>query len=185
MFIFFQLLLGWLYGHFVEYFMHRWVFHNRKIFKSAFKYHYSQHHARSRRGVMLDVTTLRKPSVKDFEAMALLGGVLLHSPLILFVPYFFAMVCYSAIAYYLVHRRSHQDFEWARKHIPWHYDHHMSSESSKNWGVRSDIFDRLLGTRKVYKGLPVEIIKYRNYEFRGYYALRPHRDKRRRHKEIN
>ena len=87
MFIFFQLLLGWLYGHFVEYFMHRWVFHNRKLFKTAFNYHYSQHHARSRRGVMLDVTTLRKPHVKDFESMALLGGVLLHSPFIFIFPY--------------------------------------------------------------------------------------------------
>ena len=182
MFVLLQLFIGWLYGHFVEYFVHRWVFHNQKLFKSAFKYHYSQHHARSRRGVMLDVTTLRKPRVRDFESLALLFGVVLHLPVVFIFPYFYAMVCYSAVAYYLIHRRSHQDFEWARRYIPWHYDHHLGPDSNKNWGVRSDIFDRILGTRKVYKGSPVEIIKYRNYEYRGYYALRPHRDKRRKHK---
>jgi hypothetical protein len=31
---------------------------------------------------------------------------------------------YSAGNYYYVHRRAHLEPEWAKRTIPWHYDHH-------------------------------------------------------------
>lgn len=34
-----------------------------------------------------------------------------------------------------MHRRSHLEPEWAKKRIPWHYDHHMNSNQDANWCV--------------------------------------------------
>ncbi len=41
-------------------------------------------------------------------------------------------VFYSAANYYYVHRRAHLKPEWAKKTIPWHYDHHMNSNQDAN-----------------------------------------------------
>ena len=56
---------------------------------------------------------------------------------------------YCAGNYYYVHRRSHLEPEWARKRIPWHYDHHMNSNQDANWGVTRPWFDYIMGTRVV------------------------------------
>jgi len=185
MFVFLQLLIGWLYGHFFEYAAHRWVFHNRKYFPRAFRNHYAQHHARSKRGVMVDVSAYKKISFSDFEFRALALGVLLHSPIAFWFPYFFLAIIYSAISYYYIHKRAHRDYIWGRKHLSWHYDHHMGKNSNMNWAVRLPIFDHLLRTREVYKGTMPEILRYRNYHYTGHYAIRSRRHKRRAYPEID
>ena len=77
------------------------------------------------------------------------------------------------------------DYVWARKHLPWHYDHHMGKNSNKNWAVRLPIFDYLLGTREIYKGTMPETIRYRNYHYTGNYAIRSHRHKRRAYPDVD
>ncbi len=170
-----EIFIGWVYGHFVEYAAHRWLFHNRKL-KSFFKHHYSQHHARARKGIMLD--PLVKDIAKDFELRGLLLILLLHSPLFLWYPYLYATLIYSAVSYLVVHRLTHRDDEFARRFYPWHYDHHMAKDQNVNWGVRSQMFDRLFGTRVVYAGTEKEITRYRNYKAFGRYALRSRSNKR-------
>lgn len=56
---------------------------------------------------------------------------------------------YSAVNYYYIHRRAHLEPMWAKKKIPWHYDHHMNSNQDANWCVTKPWFDYLLGTRVV------------------------------------
>jgi len=56
---------------------------------------------------------------------------------------------YSAGNYYYVHRRAHLEPEWAKKRIPWHYDHHMNSNQDANWCVTRPWFDYVMGTRVV------------------------------------
>lgn len=56
---------------------------------------------------------------------------------------------YSACHYYYVHRRAHLEPEWARKKIPWHYDHHMNSNQDANWCVTKPWFDYVMGTRVI------------------------------------
>ena len=56
---------------------------------------------------------------------------------------------YSAGNYYYIHRRAHLEPEWAKKKIPWHYDHHMNSNQDANWCVTKPWFDYLLGTRVI------------------------------------
>jgi hypothetical protein len=64
-------------------------------------------------------------------------------------PFFVLGAWYSAGHYYYVHRRSHLDPEWARKHVPWHYDHHMNTNQDANWCVTRPWFDYLMGTRVI------------------------------------
>jgi hypothetical protein len=55
--------------------------------------------------------------------------------------------CYSAGNYFYVHSRSHLNHAWAKKRIPWHYDHHMNSNQDANWCVTRPWFDYVMGTR--------------------------------------
>lgn len=64
-------------------------------------------------------------------------------------PFFVLGVWYSAGHYYYVHRRSHLQPEWAKRHVPWHYDHHMNSNQDANWCVTRPWFDYVMGTRVV------------------------------------
>ena len=56
---------------------------------------------------------------------------------------------YSAGNYYYVHRRAHLEPDWAKRTIPWHYDHHMNSNQDANWCVTRPWFDYVMGTRVV------------------------------------
>lgn len=56
---------------------------------------------------------------------------------------------YSAGNYYYIHRRAHLQPEWAKRTIPWHYDHHMNSNQDANWCVTKPWFDYVLGTRVI------------------------------------
>ncbi|MCU4521101.1 sterol desaturase family protein [Acinetobacter schindleri] len=58
-------------------------------------------------------------------------------------------VLYSACNYYYVHRRAHLEPEWAKRKIPWHYDHHMNSNQDANWCVTRPWFDYVMGTRVI------------------------------------
>ena len=60
----------------------------------------------------------------------------------------FITIVLSICSYYYTHRRSHREPEWAKKNIPWHYDHHMALNQNMNYGVRSDVIDRIMGTRE-------------------------------------
>ena len=55
-----------------------------------------------------------------------------------------------ALAYFLIHRKSHLDPSWAKKYAPWHYDHHMGKNQDANWCVTFPLWDHILGTRKHY-----------------------------------
>ena len=55
---------------------------------------------------------------------------------------------YSAARYFYVHQRAHLEPEWAKKRIPWHYDHHMNTIQDANWCVTRPWFDYLMGTRE-------------------------------------
>ena len=101
---------------------------------------------------MVDVSAYKKATLKDFEFRALFIGVLLHAPIAIWFPYFFLMVVYSAIAYYYIHKRSHMDYVWARRYLPWHYDHHMGPNQHANSGVTGCWMDILMGTRVPYFG---------------------------------
>ncbi|WP_335982704.1 hypothetical protein [Acinetobacter haemolyticus] len=84
----------------------------------------------------------------ELMSLAVAAGVLS----VVFYPFSKGMslaALYSAGNYYYVHRRAHLEPDWARRTIPWHYDHHMNSNQDANWCVTRPWFDYVMGTRVV------------------------------------
>jgi hypothetical protein len=143
--IFFQIIAGWFYGHIAEYFIHKHVLHNNKLFKKNFKRHFGTHHRISRKNEMYDKNyekTFHNDSLFELLGLSLL--LLLHFPLFFIVPYFWLTLLYSAISYYTLHRISHIHVSWGKKWLPWHYAHHMHKNQHENWGVRLPLIDWLI-----------------------------------------
>ena len=120
-------------------------------------FHFHEHHREARRTLMGD-SFYRKfgwnGPTKELVGILLL--LVFHFPLVFIAPYFFAALVFASISYYGYHLKAHLNPEWARVHLSWHYDHHMGPNQNMNYGVRSDMIDRLLGTRQIYYGTPAE-----------------------------
>ena len=84
----------------------------------------------------------------ELMSLAVAAGVLS----VVFYPFSKGMALaaiYSAGNYYYVHRRAHLEPDWAKRTIPWHYDHHMNSNQDANWCVTRAWCDYVMGTRVV------------------------------------
>ena len=180
-----QVAIAWAYSHVLEYSLHRWLLHNRKR-KQWFRNHFGDHHRIARRNMMLDSKAHDSIQIKgDPEIKGLLVLALLHAPIAIVWPFAYATLVYSSVSYFFIHRRAHQDFRWARNNLPWHYDHHMGKNQNVNWGVRLPWVDWIMGTRVPWKGEQQEEREYNNFfrTLKRVYAVRSHRDKRRKHRE--
>ena len=147
-FIVAQIFCAWFYSHVLEYYLHK-VMHNYKKFPFFFKHHFSGHHKISRNNEMRDdsyINIYTKSSL--FEVLSLLAGALIHLPLVFFFPYAYITLLLCVGQYYWLHRKAHIDVEWGKKNMPWHYKHHMSKDQHKNWGVRSDMIDKIMKTNQ-------------------------------------
>ena len=145
--IFVGVLLGLLYGNFIEWFAHKYVLHGLgKKRASLWAFHFHEHHKLVRQHNGGDPQYLYVTS-KSPELRALSALTLLHLPLLFVFPVFSMTLVAHAIAYYVLHRKSHLDPGWAKKWLPWHYDHHMHFQNH-NWCVTFPLFDHIFGTRK-------------------------------------
>jgi hypothetical protein len=148
--------LGLVYASAVEWMLHKYLLHGVGRNKASFwSFHWHDHHRAARKGGMFDPQYVHplldwgSPQLK--EAVSVLAIALLHAPLLPFFPVFTVTVWFGAARYYFVHRRAHLDREWCKRHLPWHYDHHMGRDQDANWCATSEWFDILMGTRKVYR----------------------------------
>lgn len=152
-----QVVFAWLYGHTMEWIIHRYILHNLgKKRHSVWSFHFREHHAICRKNENVDseyqynANTIKCNRVgKEFAGLIFLA--LIHAPLLPIAPWFVLTVWASIIEYYYLHRKSHIDIEWGKKNMRWHYDHHMGKNQHMNWGVRSDFIDRILGTKVIYE----------------------------------
>ncbi len=159
-FIILQVLVAWIYSHFLEYFLHKYLLHNPKR-KKWFKTHFADHHRVSRKLLMIDPKYLSGLRIQgDPELKGLILLAFLHFPIALFFPYAYFALIVCSLNYWYIHSRSHRDINWSRENTPWHYDHHLGKNQNANWGVRLPMIDYLFGTRVLYKGTKKEIIKY-------------------------
>jgi len=142
-----------------------WVIHKRVLHglgrsrKSFWAFHWHDHHRACRKNGHIDADYRRsvfRTNAQGKEAASLLAAAVAVAPLLPVAPFFTGTLWYSAINYYRVHKRSHLDPEWAREHLPWHYDHHMGPDQDANWCVTKPWFDNLMGTRKPYVGTEQE-----------------------------
>ncbi len=139
--------LATIYALIFEYVAHKYILHNYKIFKVPFKNHFKIHHGNSRKNKMYDAG-YEKIVSSYFEIASLVVILILHAPLIFFSKFFYFCLFLNLSHYYFVHRKSHIDVEWGKKNMPWHYEHHMGKNQNINWGVRSPIIDKIMGSSK-------------------------------------
>jgi sterol desaturase/sphingolipid hydroxylase (fatty acid hydroxylase superfamily) len=143
-----------------EWWAHRYVLHGSGKRRGTFwAFHFHEHHRASRQNRMIDEDYRRPPFRWNAQGKELLALGLLALPVLAvapWVPFWSATSLFCIARYYRVHRRAHLDPDWARAHLPWHYDHHLGPDQDKNWGVTSAWFDRLMGTRAPYRGTPRE-----------------------------
>ena len=76
----------------------------------------------------------------------LMHKYILHAPIFLIFPLFTSAVYASLALYYYKHRKAHLDPVWARRHLRWHYEHHLGGNICANWCVTWPWFDYLMGT---------------------------------------
>ena len=139
-------IAGYIYGHFFEYFAHKHILHNYKDFKVFFKNHFGRHHKVARSNHMFDSAYSALSSRANFfEIKSLSASVIIHLPIALLSVGFFSAVVFSAVEYYIIHRKSHTDIEWCKKNLPWHFSHHIGNQN-KNFGIRSNFVDKIMGT---------------------------------------
>jgi hypothetical protein len=146
--------IAWAYANAGEWFIHKYVLHGLgKNRKSFWAFHWHDHHNKARRHDMLDDQYTRsllnwEPQTKELVALGALAVT--HLPLLPIAPFFTSTLLYCAARYYVMHRRAHLDPDWAKEHLPWHWDHHMGRDQNQNWCVTNPWFDHVMGTRKEY-----------------------------------
>lgn len=152
--VFVAFVIALFVTNFTEWATHKWILHGLgKKKNSWFNYHWA-HHNVSRKNGFHD----EDYDHGFFESWAvrreILGLVLMLASNInwYFVwPVLFFWFCFFTIAYYLIHKYSHQYPEFTKKYLRWHWDHHMGIDQNKNWGVTSPLWDYILGTRVKYE----------------------------------
>ncbi len=148
--------LGLLYANAIEWASHRYLQHGlgRKK-KSFWAFHWHEHHRNVRRNGHHDPDYLRSRvgfHAQGKETLAVAVACAVHLPLLPVAPFFTVGTWYYAVKSYRAHKKSHLDVEWAKKNVPWHYDHHMGPDQDANWCTLYPWFDDLMGTRRPYLG---------------------------------
>jgi sterol desaturase/sphingolipid hydroxylase (fatty acid hydroxylase superfamily) len=139
-----------------EWLIHKHLLHGAgRNKKSIWAFHWHEHHGNARRNEMRDETYERTPfgmHAQGKELVALSAGALAALSVAPVVPFYSGTMLFCIGEYYYKHRKSHEDPEWARENLPWHYDHHMGPNQNSNWGVVRPWMDILMGTREPYVG---------------------------------
>ncbi len=152
--------LGLAYTNAGEWLIHKYLLHDLGKKKTSFwSFHFHEHHKACRKNAYADPNYERSLfgwHSQSKEALGLLALGVAHAPLLPVAPFFTSTVWYGLINYYRVHKRSHEDPEWGREHVPWHYDHHMGPNQDANWCVTKPWFDKVMGTRLHYAGTEKE-----------------------------
>jgi hypothetical protein len=149
--------IGLVCANVSEWLIHKHVLHGLGRKRESFwSFHWHRHHRNARQtgGGDPDYTKplLRGWNGQSKEAAGLVASAVLLAPIAPFAPFFYATMAWSALNYYRKHKRAHLDPEWAREHLPWHYDHHMGPNQHANWCVTRPWMDIVMGTRIPYVG---------------------------------
>lgn len=140
--MFIQIILGIFAASFIEWNVHKHILHalGRKK-DSIFSFHLGVHHTAARRNGFLD------PLVSARETFGIFFLCVITTPLILLLPFTYGAMLVHAMLYFILHNTSHKYPKFAKKYMPWHYDHHMGKNQNTNWCVVHPLADYLMGTR--------------------------------------
>lgn len=146
-----QFLLGLLYANLGEWLFHKFILHGLgKNSRSIWAFHCHEHHTVCAENTMYDASYVKLPVVswnaRAKELMVFFATMLIHIPLLWYLPAFCLGLYVSLTLYYVRHRKAHLDPDWARKNLNWHYEHHINPNAG-NWCVTWPWCDYLFGTR--------------------------------------
>jgi hypothetical protein len=148
--------LGLFYANAVEWATHKYLLHGLGKKRDSFwAFHWHEHHRNARRNGHHDPDYRRSRigwHAQGKETLSVVATLALHLPLLPVAPFFTGAIFWYAIRSFRMHKRAHLDPEWAKEHVPWHYDHHMGPDQHANWCTGSPFFDILAGTRRPYLG---------------------------------
>ena len=147
-----QVCVGVIVANLFEWAIHKYILHGLGKGKgSLWSSHWAIHHRKSRRHDHFDEDYLQifsgKWSEGRKEVVGLFFLTVLQVPTFFIFPWYAGTTVVMALAYFLIHRKSHLDVEWAKRWVPWHYDHHMGKNQDCNWGITLPLWDYILGTR--------------------------------------
>ncbi|WP_336003412.1 sterol desaturase family protein [Acinetobacter pittii] len=148
-------MLGFPVGIFVanglEWYFHKvWLHEYPSQYRNSPFFTHIAHHKRARLNDFQDegyAESMFKNAEMYNEKTALLGLAGAATIFLPVAPFFTAGLYYGLWNYWHVHSKAHLDPEYAKKRIPWHYDHHMTSNQNANWCVTKPWFDYIMGTR--------------------------------------
>ena len=144
--MFTHIMIGILLANFHEWWIHRYILHGLGKNKNSLWHFHWQHHKNARSLGGLDHKYAGEGYPK--ERLSLFIFFLVHLPIFYYYPVIGKTLFIYLMAYYFAHKKSHLDDLWAKKYVPWHYDHHMGPDQDKNWCIVLPIFDYIMGTRK-------------------------------------
>ncbi|MDX1959839.1 MAG: sterol desaturase family protein [Leptospiraceae bacterium] len=152
---------GLIFANAAEWVIHKYILHEEGRKKDSFwRFHYVEHHKNARLNDFLDPDyekSIFEWNAQSKEAFALAVGAISQIPIFPISPSFVLGVWTSMGYYYYIHKKSHEEPNFAREHLPWHYDHHMGKNQDANWCVTFPLFDHIMGTRIPYVGTEQEI----------------------------
>ena len=135
-------ILGLIYGSFLEWGVHKYLFHELgKNKNSIFAFHLREHHINCINNQNED----NRFTLRENLGIAVL--TLLHLPIFFLSSSFYYGLAAYGLAFIICHKLVHKYSEWGKKWFPWHWDHHMTHQNH-NMNVVVPIADYLLGTRK-------------------------------------
>lgn len=142
---------GFIYANFVEYVVHRFIFHGLGKKKSSiFSFHWYNHHRSARMYRMVDID-YEKPFWSKNRLPEVLGLTFLaivHIPMLMVaVPSYLGMIVYL-FSYYFIHKYCHLNTINAKLWFPAHFRHHCSQNQDANYGVVTSLFDIIFKTDK-------------------------------------
>jgi hypothetical protein len=144
------IVVAYYYSTLLEWLIHKYILHGLgKNKNSWFSFHWHTHHKMCRKHNNKDTnyeSGFSHSSIKK-EIIGLIGLTVIHSPIIFASPVFFISLAACAARYFYIHKKSHTDIEWGKRHVPWHWDHHIGKDQNVNWGVTSEFWDLIIGTR--------------------------------------
>ena len=147
--IFISVIAGYFYATWLEWVLHKYVLHKLgKKKNSWFSFHWSEHHQTCRKNDNKDEAYNKfLPTAVSREILGLYALLIFHLPVYFVAPYFYYTLISSAAIYFYIHQKAHRDVEWGKRHVPWHYKHHMGKDQEANWGVTTPLWDFILNSR--------------------------------------
>jgi len=141
-----HVLAGIVLANFYEWFIHRYLLHGiGRLKDSVWNFHWGAHHKITRQNNGHDSTYIK--GCYRLEKYGLLALFLAHVPFLYPHYVILSTLAIYGILYYKIHSYSHLNPAWCKKHLRWHWDHHMGKDQDANWCILFPLFDYILRTR--------------------------------------